>query len=182
MSNVTVNASVSMIQPNTSRRVSQSVILLVDKRGGSDTPRSPNKRKMVRRQRLHRPQATAIIRSPQHLDENTIIDVVPHEVAPGIAAPTRDRATFTRERHHRNPPRWGNSNMHDGGGPLRGHNGALKRRAGMSVLTRGSQQAPVPRAIPPPELEPQIHDHASAGNVTEHRRPDRICSFGSCRQ
>ena len=32
--NVTVNASVSMTQPNTSRRVSQSVILLVNKRGG----------------------------------------------------------------------------------------------------------------------------------------------------
>ena len=43
--NVTFNASVSMIQPNTSRCVSQFVILLVDKRGGSDTPRSPNKRK-----------------------------------------------------------------------------------------------------------------------------------------
>ena len=64
--------------------------------------------------------------------------------------------------------------MHDGDGPLRGHNGALKRRAGVSLLTRGSQQAPVPMAIPPPELQRQIHDHASAGNVTEHRRPDRI--------
>ena len=64
--------------------------------------------------------------------------------------------------------------MHDGSGPLRGHNVAFKRRAGVSLLTRGSQQAPVPRAIPPPELQPQIHDLASAGNVTEHRRPDRI--------
>ena len=155
--NVTVNTSVSMIQPNTSRRVSQSVSLLVDKREGPDTPRSPNKTKMVRRQRLHRPQATGTIRPPQQVDENTIIDVVPHEeVAPGIAAPTMDRATITRERHHRNPPRRGNSNMRDGCGPLRGHNGALKRRAGVSVLTRGSQQAPVPRAIPPPELQPQI--------------------------
>ena len=131
--------------------------------------------KIVRRQRLHRPQATTTIRPPPERDENTIIDVVPHEeVAPGIAAPTRDRATITRERHHRNPPWRGNSNMRDGCGPLRGHNGALKRRAGVSVLTHGSQQAPLPRAIPPPELQPQIHDHASAGNVTEHRRPDRI--------
>ena len=70
--------------------------------------------------------------------------------------------------------------MHDGDGPLRGHNGALKRRAGVSLLTRGSQQAPLPRAIPPPELQPQIHDHASAGNVTEHRRPTG--STNTCRK
>ena len=76
-----------------------------------------------------------------------VFDVVPHEeVAPGIAARTRDGATITRERHHRNPPRRGNSNMRDGCGPLRGHNGALKRRAGVSLLMRGSQQAPVSRA------------------------------------
>ena len=44
----------------------------------------------------------------------------------------------------------------------------------MSVLKRGSQQAPIPRDIPPPELQPQIHDYASAGNVTEHGCPGRI--------
>ena len=43
--NGTVGASVSMIQPNTYSCVSQSVISLADRRGGSETPRSPNKRK-----------------------------------------------------------------------------------------------------------------------------------------
>ena len=116
--NVTVNASVSMIQPNTSRRVSQSVRLLVDKRGGSDTPLSPNKRKWSDANDCTALKQTATIGPPLALDENTIINVVKHEeAAPGIAARTRDGATITRE-HHRNPPRRGNSNMRDGCGPL----------------------------------------------------------------
>ena len=42
---VMVSASVSTYQPSTSKRVSQLVILLADKRGGPDAPRMPNKRK-----------------------------------------------------------------------------------------------------------------------------------------
>ena len=41
---VTVSASVCTNQPSTLRPVSQLVILLADKRGGSDAPRTPHKR------------------------------------------------------------------------------------------------------------------------------------------
>ena len=95
--NVTVSASVSTTQPNTSRRVSQAVIVLADKIRGSDEPRTPNKRKWSNAN-----DCTARIQrlpSGHHctLNKNAVVYVIPHEIIPGVAAATGNGSTITRE-------------------------------------------------------------------------------------
>lgn len=92
--NVTVSASVPTIKTNTSSRVSQFMILLSDKRGESDALRSSSRRNKsntsdcpTRRQR--RPSSHKL-----DLDQNTVVDVVPHETfTPGVVPRARHRLT-----------------------------------------------------------------------------------------
>ena len=154
--------------------MSQLVILLADKRGGSDATYA-QQAKVVRRQRLHSPHTAAVVRPPLHLDKNAVVYVVPHEkITPGVAAATGNGSTITRERPNRTPPWRGKTHMFAGRRPLLGNGRILKRGVGVEMFQRRRHQPPEPGAITPPELQAKIHNYVFAHPVPKHRRPYRV--------
>ena len=64
--------------------------------------------------------------------------------------------------------------MIDGSGPVRGHHSLLKRGMGVRVFERRRNQSPKTGAIPPRELQTQIHNHATADHVPKGRCYRRV--------
>ena len=170
---VTVSDSVSMNQPNTSRRVSQSVIFL---RGGSEAPRLSNRRKYGPRQ---------VTAPPSSSGDN-----------PATTAP-QPKYRRLRNTVRRNSSPYCHLSLaqaynHAGGtqpaSPATEQDGRARRQrslAGMQqrldmwsecvrMFERRRNQSPKPGGIPPPELQTKIHDHGTADHVPKSRCPRRL--------
>ena len=76
--NVTVSASVLMIQPTTSSFVSQSANFYGQEGRIGDTTFAQQAKK-VRCKRLDNAQTTATVRPPLQLNENVIVYLIPHK-------------------------------------------------------------------------------------------------------